>query len=75
MDSQNNSKKLGRREIIYRGSLIGLLITVPSLTAFFLVWFFTEELFTSAIIGAVIHFCAMGFSWKVAKKFFVKKSM
>lgn len=75
MDPQNNSKKLTRREIVYRGSLIGLVITVPSLISFFLVWYFTGELFISAIIGAVVHFCAMGFSWKIAKKFFVKDNI
>jgi len=49
------------------------IITVPSLTAFLVSWTVLEDLIQAAIVGAVVHFVAMGFSLKISKKLLVKK--
>ena len=69
-DKKNN---LTKREIMVRGTIIAVIITIPSLIAFVLIWIAFDDLILGAIISAVIHFIAMGFSLKIAKKFLVKK--
>ena len=69
-DKKNN---LTKREILIRGTIIAVIITVPSLIAFVIIWIAFDDLILGAIISAVIHFIAMGFSLKIAKKFLVKK--
>ena len=48
--------KLTKREIMIRGSIIAVIISVPSLIAFVLVWIFLDDMVLGAILGAVIHF-------------------
>lgn len=69
-DKKNN---LTKREILIRGTVIAVIITIPSLVAFVIIWITFDDLILGAIISAVIHFIAMGFSLKIAKKFLVKK--
>lgn len=56
--------------IFLRGSIIGAIITVPSLVAFFVAWFVTGDKYTSLIVGVVVHFIGMGFTLKLSKKLF-----
>ncbi|WP_316504416.1 hypothetical protein [Nitrosopumilus sp.] len=65
--------KLTKKEILLKGTVIATIITVPSLSAFFLTWIILDDLTFGAILGAVIHFIAMGFSLKISKKILVKK--
>jgi len=37
------------------------------------IWMILDDLIQAAIIGAVVHFIAMGFSLKISKKFLVKR--
>ena len=53
---------------------MALIVTMPSLASFGLVWYITGELIHAAIIGAIIHFLALGFSFKISKKLLVKRS-
>ncbi|MBI5147194.1 MAG: hypothetical protein HZA84_08285 [Thaumarchaeota archaeon] len=71
MDKQGPSRPT--REIFLKGSLIGLIITVPSLAAFFIIWFVIGDKYISLVIGVVVHFIGMGFSLKLAKKLFKAK--
>lgn len=71
MDKQGPQRPT--REIFLKGSLIGLIITVPSLAAFFISWLVTGEKYISLVIGVVVHFIGMGFSLKLAKKLFRAK--
>lgn len=70
-----DQKKMGltKKDIFLKGTVIAVLVTIPSLIGFFTSWYIIGDLIVSAIIGAVIHFIAMGFSFKISKKFFVKK--
>ena len=71
--SNNKQPKLSIREIALRGTIIATIITVPSIITFLLVWIVLDSLMYAAILGAVVHFIAMGFSLKISKKILVKK--
>ncbi|QLH11442.1 hypothetical protein [Nitrosarchaeum sp. AC2] len=73
MSSDNKTSKLTMKEIILKGSIIAVIVTVPSITTFAISWFILDNLMQAAIIGGVIHFIAMGFSLKISKKLLVKK--
>jgi uncharacterized membrane protein len=68
----SSSNKLTIKEIIIKGSIIAILVATPSLAAFFLSWKILDNILQAAIIGGTVHFIAMGFSFKISKKFFAK---
>ncbi|HXG73691.1 MAG TPA: hypothetical protein VNK44_02570 [Candidatus Nitrosotenuis sp.] len=59
--------------IFLKGSVIGAIITIPSLAAFFLSWYLLGDKITALIVGAIVHFVGMGFSIKLSKKLFKAK--
>jgi len=67
------STKLTMLEIVLRGSIIAIIITIPSIIAFVLTWIFLDDLIYAAILGAMVYFIAMIVSLKISKKFLVKK--
>jgi hypothetical protein len=64
--------KLTTKEIILKGTIIAILVIIPSLLAFFTSWVILDNLLQAAIIGGIVHFIAMGFSLKISKKFLIK---
>ncbi|MEW6043411.1 MAG: hypothetical protein AB1608_04040 [Thermoproteota archaeon] len=56
--------------IFLKGSIIGAIITIPSLVAFFVSWYVLGDKITALIVGAIVHFVGMGFSIKLSKKLF-----
>ena len=71
--SDDKQPKLSICEIALRGTIIATIITVPSIITFLLIWIVLDNLIYAAILGAVVHFTAMGFSLKISKKILVKK--
>jgi hypothetical protein len=71
--SDNKKSKLPIYEIALRGTIIAVIITVPSIISFVITWKISDNLLYAAILGAIIHFIAMGFSLKISKKILVKK--
>jgi len=69
---ENNTNKLTIKEIIFKGTIIAIIVSFPSLVAFFLAWVIMDNLLHAVIIGGIVHFIAMGFSLKISKKFFTK---
>jgi len=69
----SKSRKLTMSEIILKGSIIAGIVTIPSITSFLVAWTVLDNIIQAAIIGAVIHFIAMGFSLKISKKLLVKR--
>ncbi len=61
------------QEIVLRGTIIAIIITVPSLVAFVLIWIFFDDFILGAFSGVVVHLIALVFSWKISKKLLVKK--
>ena len=73
MTSYNNAGKLTMRDIILKGSIIAAIVTVPSIVSFLISWIILDNLIQAAIIGAIVHFVAMGFSFKISKRLLVKR--
>jgi|TARA_B110000014_G_scaffold100315_1_gene68956 hypothetical protein len=65
--------KLGIRDIVLKGTIMAVIVTVPSIIAFLISWIILDNLITAIIVSGVIHFIAMGFSLKISKKILVKK--
>jgi len=61
------------QEIVLRGTIIAIIITVPSLAAFVFTWIFFDDFILGAFSGVVVHLIALVFSWKISKKLLVKK--
>lgn len=68
MDNEKKLSKLTIKEIILKGSIIAIIVTVPSIMVFFVSWAILNDILQAAIIGAVVHFIVMGFSLKISKK-------
>jgi len=73
LPDDKQSTKLTMREIVLRGSIIAIIITIPSIIAFILTWVFLDDLIYALILGAMVYFIAMIISLKISKKFLVKK--
>ena len=71
--SDDKQTKLSIRQIALRGTIIAIIVTIPSIITFVLVWIIFDNLIYAAILGAIVHFIAMGFSLKISKKMLVKK--
>ncbi len=73
MSEKNNDSRMTTRDLAVRGTIMAAIITIPSLAAFFISWTILEDLVQAAIVGAVVHFIAMGFSLKISRTL-VKKT-
>ncbi|QLH05155.1 hypothetical protein C5F49_07345 [Nitrosopumilus oxyclinae] len=71
--SDNKKSKLSISQIALRGTIIAVIVTVPSIISFIITWKILDNLLYAAILGAIIHFIAMGFSLKISKKILAKK--
>ena len=71
--SDPSKSKLKISEIIFKGTIMATILTVPSLIAFLIAWTVLDNLINAAIVGGIVHFIAMGFSLKISKKILVKK--
>lgn len=72
MTNDQKNRKLTLKDIILKGSIIAIIVTIPSITSFLISWILLDDLMLAAIIGIIIHFIAMGFSLKISKKLLVK---
>jgi len=73
LDKDDLLKRTSRKELFAKGSIIALIISIPSLAGFFVSWTVLDNLIEAAIIGLVVHFIAMGFALKITKKILGKK--
>ena len=71
--AENSTKKVTTMDLITKGSLIALIITIPTLIVFFGVWTITADLIYGAIGGLVTNFITLGISFKIVNKKFTKK--
>jgi hypothetical protein len=72
LTNEKKIQKLTIKDIILKGSVIAVLVATPSVFAFILSWIILDDLLQAVIIGAVVHFIAMGFSLKISKKLLVR---
>jgi ABC-type uncharacterized transport system permease subunit len=73
LDQNDLPKRTSKMELFAKGSIIALIISIPSLVGFFVSWAVLGNLIEAAIVGLVVHFIAMGFAIKIAKKILGKK--
>ena len=71
--SDSTKSKLKISEIIFKGTIMGAIVTIPSIIVFLITWTVLDNLITAIIVGAIVHFIAMGFSLKISKKILIKK--
>ena len=69
----STKSKLKISEIILKGTIMGAIVTIPSIITLLITWIVLDNLITAIIVGAIVHFIAMGFSLKISKKILVKK--
>ena len=69
MTDESNTRQFSSKDLVMRGTIMALIIVIPSITAFFISWTILDDLFSAIVIGALVHFIAMGFSLKLSKKF------
>ena len=69
----STKSKLKISEIIFKGTIMGAIVTIPSIIVFLITWIVLDNLITAIIVGAIVHFIAMGFSLKISKTILVKK--
>ncbi len=65
--------KLTMREIVLKGSVVAIIVTIPSITAFLLVWFLFNNPIYGIILGTMVYFAAMTVALKISKRFLVKQ--
>jgi hypothetical protein len=73
LPDNEKSTKLTIQEIVFKGTIIAIIITIPSLVAFVLTWVFLDDLILGAFSGMVVNLIALVFSWKISKKLLIKK--
>ena len=61
------------KDIVAKGSIIAILISVPTLSVFFGVWTVSDDLIYGAVAGLITNFVALGISFKIVSKKFTKK--
>ena len=71
--TENAPKKITTKDIIAKGSLIAVIISVPTLIVFFGIWKITDELIFGAVAGLITNFIALGISFKIVNRKFTKK--
>ena len=61
------------KDIVAKGSIIAIIISVPTLFVFFGVWTISDDLIFGAVAGLITNFVALGISFKIVSKKFTKK--
>lgn len=67
-DKRAARPRLTTKEVVKKGSIIGAIVTVPSLAVFFAVWVVLDDMIIGAVSGVITHFAAMGFSLKISRR-------
>ena len=73
MLAEHPVKKLTMTDIAAKGSLIAIIISVPTLVVFFAIWTISDDLIYGAVGGLITNFIALGISFKIVSKKFTKK--
>ena len=71
---EKNPENFSTKEIFAKGSIIAIMVLIPSLGVFGISWYILDDLFQAAIIGGITHFIALIFAFKISKKLFINKS-
>ena len=72
LEGKKSPKQLSTTELFTKSSVMAAIIAIPSLAGFGIGWYILDDLIPSAIIGVVIHFIVLAFSFRISKKLFDK---
>ena len=72
LEDERKIDKLTIKEIILKGTILASIVTVPSLLSFLISWSILNDIVQAVVVGAVVHFIALGFSFKISKKLLIK---
>ncbi|GBL40756.1 hypothetical protein EMGBD3_01240 [Nitrosarchaeum sp.] len=61
MTSDNKTGKLTMKDIVLKGSIIAVIVTVPSIVSFMVFWMILDNLIQAAIIGGLFTLLQWGF--------------
>ena len=64
---------LTSRDVAVKGSVIGIIIAAPTVVVFLVLWELTGDLMMPAVAGAAVHFVALVFAFRLAKRFLVRR--
>jgi len=64
----SNHKKISKKNIYTLGTILALIISIPGIVAFVVVWKASGNMFMALIVSIVVYFISMGFSVKISKK-------
>ncbi|MFQ5920994.1 MAG: hypothetical protein ACE5JV_03150 [Nitrososphaerales archaeon] len=69
-DSSRDSepRKVPKMSMYAASTIVAVIISVPGIVAFLLVWRFTDSMINALIVSVVVYFISMGFSVKVSKR-------
>ena len=71
--TESPAKKVTSKDLITKGSLVAIIIAVPTLIVFFIIWTITNDLIFGGVAGLITNFITLGISFKIVTKKFVKK--
>ncbi|HET6518172.1 MAG TPA: hypothetical protein VFG25_08155 [Nitrosopumilaceae archaeon] len=72
MEGKKPPKQLSTTELFTKSSVMAAIIAIPSLAGFGIGWYILDDLIPSAIIGVIIHFIVLAFSFRISKRLFDK---
>jgi len=64
----SSPKKISKKNIYTAGTILALIISIPGIVAFLVVWKASGNMFTALIVSIITYFISMGFSVKISKK-------
>jgi len=72
LEGKKPPKQLSTTELFTKSSVMAAIIAIPSLAGFGIGWYVFDDLIPSAIIGVIIHFIVLAFSFRISKRLFDK---
>ena len=63
----NDNSKVDITTVLWKSTIMGVILAVPSLGVFLGIYFGTGNLIVGAIVGFVIHFVILAFSGRISK--------
>jgi len=67
IDPDKNQPDVTLTTILWKGTIMALIFTVPSLGVFLGIYYSTGNLILGAVIGFAIHFVTLAFSNRISK--------
>ena len=74
LEGKEPPKQLSTTELFAKSSVMAAILAVPSLAGFGIGWYVLDEWIPALIIGVIIHFIVLAFSFRISKRLFGKSS-